>query len=122
MEPAARLAELEIARASIVPSFQPKRSMAEIAIMLSTFMHADGVVRACLDGSLGASGLTRLRWPSPRRRQFAPVRVAQLPKVARASLPVPSFDHPFTLDRIAQWLFDHVPKLFAILLGTCLLH
>ncbi len=54
--------------------------------------------------------------------QFAPVRVAQLPKVARASLPVPSFDHPFTLDRIVQWLLNHVPKLFTILLATCVLH
>jgi small conductance mechanosensitive channel len=33
-----------------------------------------------------------------------------------------SVENPFTLKFIVQWLFDHAPKLFAILLGTCLLH
>lgn len=30
-------------------------------------------------------------------------------------------ENPFTLQVVVQWLFDHAPKLFAILVGSCLL-
>jgi small conductance mechanosensitive channel len=92
-----------------------------------------------------ALGLTDLGTPPPIAPAFSPIaspnlspsatgplatpRMANLPrsvrtsdKPAQAQIATAAVDNPFTLKFVVHWLFEHAPKLLAILLGTCALH